>query len=327
MPTHLLVTPETDDSRKELINNIFKDTNITIDYLTDRAGAARKDALRRAELMLTFNPAEELKEREFSLLYNVEFVQLISAGADHIPFSKIPKQAIIASNAGAYAQPIAEHVLALALALAKRLREEHRNMQQGAFNQFNENKSIRDSTVGILGFGGIGQATADLFEAFGTEIMGMNTSGETDRDIDFIGTIKDLPRILKQSDILVISLPLKKDTRHLIGREELSQMKSDAILINVARGEIIEQQAIYKHLKAHPDFKAGLESWWKEPIRHGSFELDYPFLDLPNMLGSPHNSSMIPGTLQKGWVAALENIKRYLNGASFKGKVNQADFV
>jgi len=327
MTKHLLVTPEADEARKELINTVLEDVNITIDYLTDLKEAERSEVLRKAELMLTFNPAKALKEQEFTFLQNLDFVQLISAGADHIPFSKIPDQATIASNAGAYAQPIAEHVIAMALALAKRLREEHRNMQQGAFNQFSENKFIRDSTIGILGFGGIGQATADLFRAFGAKIMGMNTSGETQRDIDFIGTTQDLPHILEQSDILVISLPLKKQTRHLIGRKELDHMKADAILINVARGEIIEQQALYEHLKNHPDFKAGLESWWKEPLRHGSFELEYPFLDLPNVLASPHNSSMVPGTLQKGLVEALKNIKKYLRGESIKGELNRENFV
>lgn len=327
MSTHVLVTPNIDEDKQQLITDFFSEGTISVDFLSSVPNEKRNDILSRAEVLLTFDPLRDLNEEEYAHLDHIRFMQLLSAGADHLSYSRIPAHITVASNNGAYAKPIAEHVLAMALCLAKRLREEHQNMQQGEFNQFALNKSIRDSTVGILGFGGIGKASANLFRAFGSRIFAMNTSGQSDEPTDFMGTSDDLQHILEESDIVVLSLPLTNKTRGMIGSRQLQWMQPDAIFINVARGEIVDQEALYHHLKNHPDFKAGLESWWVEPLRHGSFELAYPFLELPNVLASPHNSSAVPDVMEHSFIEAIKNIKRYLNGKSFKGKINRQLFI
>lgn len=327
MSTPILVTTHLDESRQKLIDELLSAEGTTVNFLDTLPDEKRGEALKAANILLTLNPLHDLKEEEFDLLENVRFIQLVSAGADHFPYHKVPEDITIASNPGAYAKPIAEHVVAMALALAKRLQEEHQNMQQGEFNQFHFNKSIKNSGIGILGFGGIGKAAAKLFRAFGSRILAMNTSGQTNEAVDFIGTADDLRHILESSDIVVLSLPLNNDTRELIGKKQLDWMKEDAILINVARGEIINQKDLYRHLKQNPEFKAGLESWWVEPLRHGSFELDYPFLELPNVLASPHNSSMVPGALEHGIAESVKNILRYIDDESIKGKINRENFV
>ena len=328
MSDYIVVTPEFDEEKKRIIKENIQTKNRTINFLASTIPEKRKEVLQRATVLLTFNPERDLSGEEYQRLQNVKFIQLISAGADHFPFKKIPDRIKIASNTGAYGRPIAEHVVAMALCFAKRLREEHQNMQNGDFKQFEVySKAIYNSTVGILGFGGIGRATARLFKAFGAQIFGMNTTGQTDEPVDFIGTTSDLEHILESSDIVVLSLPLNNNTRQLIRKEQLEWMKSNAILINVARGELINQKDLYEHLKKHPEFKAGLESWWVEPLRHGSFELEYPLLDLPNVLASPHNSSAVPGIMNHGVAEAAKNVDKYLRGEPFKGEINRKDFV
>lgn len=327
MAEHILVTPDFGKEKRQIVEDILASKRVAVNFLASASGEERKEMLQNATVMLTFNPADDLSDEEFDMLDQLRFIQLSSAGADHLPYRQIPSNLILASNSGAYAEPIAEHVVGMTLCLAKRLREEHQNMVNGDWNQFKTNRSIRDSTIGILGFGGIGQTTARRFRCFGSRIFAMNTSGKSDEPTDFIGTTDDLQHILESSDVVVISLPLNKHTRELIGKEQLGWMKEDAILINVARGEIINQKALYQHLKNHPEFKAALESWWVEPQRHGSFELEYPLLDLTNVLASPHNSAIVPGIMEHGLAEAAKNIKNYLNGDSFKGKINREDFV
>ena len=254
-------------------------------------------------------------------------IQLLSACADHVPYADLPQTIIIASNIGAYAEPMAEHVLAMTLALAKRLIREHQNLAQGEFNQSRLNRLLRGSVCGILGFGGIGKATARLMRAFGVLIYALNTSGKTSEPVEFIGTLNNLQHVLSSSDIVVIALPLNKATRNLIGKRELDSMNNNAILINVARGGIVDEEALYSHLTSHPEFMAGIDAWWIEPFGHGEFCTNYPFLSLPNVLGSPHNSAMVPGITDEGSRLAAENVKRFLKGEPVSGIVRREDYV
>ncbi len=242
----------------------------------------------------------------------LEFVQVLSAGYDHVDFNMFPGKCRIASNKGAYAESMAEHILAMILSLAKRLFVNHNKMAQGVFNQGARNISVGESVVSILGYGGIGKAAARLIRPFGSKIYAVNSSGKTDDKVDFIGTLQDLNYILEKSDILLISLPLLKETDNLISKLELEKMKNKAILINVARAQIINEEALYNHLKTHPDFYAGIDTWWIEPFSEGEFRVNFPFFDLPNILGSPHNSPIVPGALAEGMRRAVENINLYL---------------
>ena len=93
-------------------------------------------------------------------------------------------------------------------------------------------------------------------------------------------------------------------------------MKPDAILLNLARGEIIQEAPLFAHLQAHPDFHACIDAWWVEPVRQGTFRTDHPFLSLPNVVGSPHNSASVPGMTGAALRRAITNIRRVLAGES-----------
>ena len=294
-------------------------------FLRDVSEADRKSELSNAEVLLSWHPSRELRPEEWDVMGRVRLIQLISAGADHVPFANLPPEATLASNAGAYAEPMAEHVLAMTLALAKRLVVEHENLSGGEFNQGVPNRLLRGGTCGVLGFGGIGHATARLMRAMGMKVHALNRSGRTREPVDFVGTLDDLQCVLRVSDVVVVALPLTAATRNLIDSRELGWMKPDAILINVARGEIIDEEALYEHLKSHQDFRAGIDAWWVEPFRHGEFRMDYPFLELPNVLGSPHNSAMVPGAMAEALRQAGENVRRYLSGAPPTGIVQPED--
>ena len=296
-------------------------------FLSDVPDAKRAQVLAEADVMLTWNIVKELKPEEFPLLATLRLLQLVTAGADHLPFRLLPAGPVIASNVGAYAPPMAEHVAAMTLSLAKRLVVNHLKMKEkGEFDQSTKNRMVRGLVCGIVGFGGIGKAVAQIMRALGLKIWALNTSGKTDEPVDFIGPTADLDHLLANADVVVLSLPLTTATRELIGKRELSLMKPEAILVNVARGAVIDPQALYEHLKNNPGFSAAIDTWWVDPATHGKFLYDYPFFDLPNFLGSPHNSPVVPGVMKAATRQAAENVLRFLAGEGARGMLRREDY-
>jgi phosphoglycerate dehydrogenase-like enzyme len=316
------VPPEMRDVMSEALG-----ASASVAFLAELAGQERTDALRAADAVLCWNLRRELQaEDERAAIRTVPFVQLLSAGADQVPFEDVAETTVVASNVGAYAEPMAEHVMAMALALARRLPQKHAELARGEFHQWPATRSLDGAGMGILGFGGIGKATARLARAFGMRIQAVNTSGRTDEPVEFVGTLADLDAVLAAVDVLVIALPLTRQTRGMIGVRELSLMRPDAILVNVARGVIVDQAALYEHLRTHPDFMAGIDAWWSEPFGQGEFKTDHPFFELPNLLGSPHNSAIVPGIELKAARRAAANVARHLRGEPVAGLVRREDY-
>lgn len=293
-------------------------------YITDLDDADALARLAQARVLLGWNPFRELGGAGWTVAERLELVQLLSAGADHVPHDRVPAGVLVASNVGAYAAPMAEHTVAMILALAKSLLPRHADLREGRFEQWMLNTRLDGAVAAIVGYGGIGQATARLLRAFGTGIIAVNTSGRTEDPVLRAATLADLPSVLAAADIVVLSLPHTPATDRLIGAAELASMKEDAILVNVARGAIIDEAALYAHASTHPRFRAGIEAWWFEPFGGHRFHTDTPLLDLPNVLGSPHNSSMVPGAVEEGVRRAAANIARHLAGEPVAGLVDAA---
>ena len=309
----LLVTLEANAPARAVIAATIG-TAARITYLADVAPTDRAAALRSATVVLARNTAKELHAGEPELLANARLIQFVTAGVDYIPLSALPANVPIASNGGAYSEPMAEHAVALAYAAAKRLLVEHGELTRGTFNQFRPNRMLAGAVCGILGFGGIGVATARLMRALGLKVHAINRRGSTDAPVDWIGRESDLDTLLEASDVLVLSLPLTPKSNRLIGARELSLMPPDAILINLARGEIVDEAALYTHLKATPAFTACIDAWWVEPVRAGTFRMDQPFLELPNVIGSPHNSASVRAWRDIAMRRAVENARRACEG-------------
>jgi len=298
-----------------------------VTYLSEAGEGRREAALASADAVMAWMLDAELRPEELAHLGSTGLIQLLSAGVDQVPFDQIPDGVPVASNAGAYAEPMSEHVLALALALAKRLPQNHAALVRGVFDQQTPTRSIHGSLVGVLGFGGIGQASARLFQALGAHVHAINRSGRTDATVDRIGKIEDLDALLGAADIVVVSLPLTRATDGLIGRRELSLMKPDGILVNVARAGIIDEDALYEHLERNPSFSAGIDAWWQEPRGQRAFATRQPFLALPNVIGSPHNSAIVAGSLTEAAAHAADNVARHLRGEPVRNLVNPSDYV
>ena len=321
-----LVTFGPDPQMRDVIGATL-DGVAEVTYLSEAGEGRREAALASADAVLAWMLDAELRPEELGHLGSTRLIQLLSAGVDQVPFEQIPNGVPVASNAGAYAEPMSEHVLALALALAKRLPQNHAALVRGVFDQQTPTRSIHGSLVGILGFGGIGQASARLFQALGAHVHAINRSGRSDATVDRIGKMEDLDALLGAADIVVVSLPLTRATDGLIGRRELSLMKPDGILVNVARAGIIDEDALYEHLERNPSFSAGIDAWWQEPRGQRAFTTRRPFLNLPNVIGSPHNSAIVAGSLTEAAAHAADNVARHLRGEPIRNLVNLSDYV
>src|SRR6202162_534078 len=157
----LVVAFELSEKRKAIVADALAGASAVV-YLTELDEAARAEALRNTGALLTFNTSKELRSGEAELLNGARLIQFIIAGVDFIPLGELPEGVPVATNGGGYAESMAEHALAMALAAAKRLIVEHENLKHGQFNQFARNRMLAGGVCGIFGFGGIGAATRPL---------------------------------------------------------------------------------------------------------------------------------------------------------------------
>ncbi len=281
------------------------------DIPADRRGAVLESA---AALIANAGP-ESLGLAKMEGGGQLKLIQFITAGLDHVPFATLPKGVPCAANAGGYAQAMAEHAVALVFACAKRLGPGHRALAQGVFDQFGSvTKSLAGGVCAVLGFGEVGRLVARRLACLGMAVHAINRSGQTDEKVAFIGTLDDLEPVLRAADAIIVTLSLTRKTEGAIGARALGWTKDDAILVNVSRGEIVDETALYRHLRDHPAFFAGIESWWIEPVRHGEFRINHPFLDLPNVIACPHNSARVPNAASRAARKAAENVRRLLTG-------------
>ena len=295
-------------------------------YLDDAPRAERGELLRESEALLAWDLQTELRDEEWDCLAHLKLVQFLDAGIDGAPLARLPSTTLVASNAGAYADAVAEHALALVLALAKRLPLRHEELSEGRFDAEALSLGLHGRICAILGFGGIGRSVARVVRALGMRVFIINRSGTTSEPVDFAGTLDDLEYVLHEAAVIVIALPLTIRTKNLIGARELHAMQPDAILVNVARAGIIRQDVLYQHLRLGPCFMAGLDVWWGEPYAHRQFDCEYPFLSLPNVIGTAHVASNVEGWFESGVAQAAHNVRRYLEGEQPAGVVCRDEY-
>ena len=217
----LVVAFELSEKRKAIVADALAGASAVV-YLTELDEAARAEALRNTGALLTFNTSKELRSGEAALLDGARLIQFMIAGVDFIPLGELPEGVSVATNGGGYAESMAEHALAMALAAAKRLILEHENLKLGQFNQFTWNRMLAGGLCGIFGFGGIGAATARLMHSIGMRVHAINRHGRTDERVDWIGTPERRNELLEAADVLLISAPLTRATYGLIGAAETS---------------------------------------------------------------------------------------------------------
>jgi phosphoglycerate dehydrogenase-like enzyme len=254
----------------------------------------------------------------------LRLVHAAGAGTDRVDFDALPGDVLVA-NTFHHERSIAEYVLAAAVMLRRDFLAQDRSLRRGVWassvydDAIPQAGTLRDARIGFVGFGHIGQFAWELFRAFGSAGAAVTGSGRVDADAHGLSWAADVARLddlMGESDVVVVSAPLSQATEGMIGADQLRALGSDGVLINVGRGPLVDERALFDAL-SHRDVRAAaVDVWYRYPAGPGKTTppATLPFGELTNVLMTPHSSGITTDTFigRAGDIAA--NIGRLARG-------------
>ncbi|WP_203651776.1 phosphoglycerate dehydrogenase [Secundilactobacillus yichangensis] len=253
----------------------------------------------------------------YDKLPNLKVLARYGVGYDSIDVDYAAKKGVWVTNTpGANSTSVAENAVTDMMLLAKRSFEVSTLMRQGKQNAAKQifGHELAGSTIGIVGYGHIGQAVAKMLSGFGVKTLIYN---RTKRPTAY-GEYVDLETLLKQSDYVTLHIAATKQTEHMIGKKELSMMKPSASLVNLARGSVVDEQALIAALNSHQIASAALDVFEEEPLPN-----DSPFYQMDNVFLTPHTASNTVEAGQNMAMGAAKMIDAALSGQKPEWAVNE----
>jgi phosphoglycerate dehydrogenase-like enzyme len=330
----VLITIPFEEALLNQLVNVSPYLNITV-HKARKPEDIPPDILTRMEVLYT-NRIIPLPEHA----PNLRWIQFHWAGVDHAleaPILKSPE--VVATHlSGASASQMAEFALTMMLALGHHMPDlnhlqKHSEWPAERWERFTP-QELRDSTVGIIGYGSIGRQIARLLNGFGTKVLaakrdamhpedtGYIPEGLGDPDGDFVHRlypIQALHSLLKACDFVVVTVPLTAETRNLIGPSELAVLKPTAYLVDIGRGGVIDQAALIAALREHKIAGAALDVFPEEPL-----PADNPLWKMPNVIISPHIAGYSAAYDARAVALFAENLTRYLAGLPLYNQIDIA---
>ncbi len=248
---------------------------------------------------------------------SLEYIQLTSAGTDRVPMEKITKEGITLHTArGVYSIPMAEWALCKALDFYKEASFFSENQKAKKWEKSRTLRELNGKNVCIVGFGSIGTECGKRFSAFGCKVSAVDIFPVESSYISEFFEVSRLKEALKTADIVILTLPLTSITKGIIGIGELESMKEGSLLINIARGGLIDENALIEILKSGKIY-AALDVFEAEPLSENS-----PLWELPNVFVSPHNSFVSEGNDKRLKDLIFSNLETFVERRveGFSGK-------
>lgn len=250
-------------------------------------------------------PTEAIDQAE-----KLQYINVAFTGVDHVGLAAAKNQDILLSNAAGYAnQAVAELCIGLTLDLYRQITQGNSDIRDENFPGPFQGGEINGKTVGVIGTGKIGLVTAQLYKAFGAKLVAYDpypNPAAAELGIEFL----TLDEVLTQADIVTLHLPLLSDTKGMISAEKLQLMKKSAILINCARGPIVDNAALAKALNNDDIAGAGIDVFDMEP----PIPTDYPLLDAKNAILTPHVGFLTNQAMEKRARIAFDNTIAFIAG-------------
>ena len=237
---------------------------------------------------------------------NLKFVQLTSAGLDRVPVEKFRERGIVLKNArGVYSIPMAEFAVSGVLALYKNIGTFIDNQKNHSWIKDRNIRELSGDTVLIVGCGSVGTECAKRFKAFGMNVLGADIVNPDNEIYDEYFSMECVNSALSKSDVIVLTLPLTEETKNLFDNERFSYVKNGAILVNIARGAVVNENDLIENLKNGKLGGAVLDVFEDEPLC-----ADNPLWGMDNVIVTPHNSFVGDGNAQRLADVIMENLSR-----------------
>lgn len=293
-------------------------TTSKVNLVMSRTRIELAESIPKAEIFFGWR----LSENYYAQAKKLRWIHLASAGIDgSLPSAAFTDDIQITCSKGIHQTPMAETAFAMILGLTRNLHfaRDLQKEKRWAFDIVSCGaETLQGKTLGIIGAGHIGQAIAKRAKAFELKVIGVNHSGHKAPGFAEVRSFGSILWLLKQSDIVVLCLPLTDKSENLLGAKQLAAMKSGAILINIARGRLIDHCALIKSLHDGKLGGAGLDVFAEEPLPE-----DSPLWNMPNVLVTPHIGGMMPDLYEKVTDLFIDNLDRYLAGKNLQGIVNK----
>jgi glycerate dehydrogenase len=255
-------------------------------------------------------------EAELAELPDLKLIAVAATGVDRVDLAACVRRGVSVANVRGYAvHSVAEHVIMLALALRRNLLGYVGDVRAGLWAESKQFcllthpiRDLHETTLGVVGYGSLGRATADLARRFGMRVLvGEHKGAEVVRE-----GRTEFDELLGESDVVTLHAPLNAGTRHLVGERELNLMKRTALLVNCARGGVLDEEALASALREGRIAGAGVDVLSREPPREGN-----PLLapDVPNLILTPHVAWASRGAMQALADQVIDNIEAFFRGA------------
>jgi len=279
---------------------------------SERGADVEQELIRRigrADVAINIRAHARFSEGVFTACPALKMVCVWGTGTDNIDLNAAGMRGVTVCNTpGVNAFAVAEHALALMLAVARKVPTLDSEMRKGKWPRELHTQLV-GKTLGVFGLGTIGARVAALGKAIGMDVLGWSALGDEARIRKAGATPAAKDEILARADVISLHVRLGTDTRGFIGRKEFDMMKPSAILVNTGRGALVDRDALLAALKERKILGAGLDVFHQEPLA-----ADDPILSLPNVVCSPHNAGQTPEVIRDGLLRAVENVEHFLRG-------------
>jgi D-3-phosphoglycerate dehydrogenase len=284
-----------------------------VSVVTTRGAEDEAELIRRigtARVVINIRAHARFSDAVFSSCRNLKMVSIWGTGTDNIDLAAAGRHGVTVTNTpGINARAVAEHALALMLATARKIPRIDHDMREGRWPR-EMLTQLLGKTLGVFGTGTIGARVVELGRAVGMTVLAWSLRGDTERVAALGARAAGKDEILRQADVVSLNLRLVPETRGFLGRKEFALMKPSALLINTARGALVDRDALLDALGKGKIAGAGLDVFHDEPLKP-----DDPLLRLDSVVLSPHNAGQTPEVVRDGLLRAVENVENFLKGA------------